>query len=166
MPETSAVPVKPKSDGKLLRREPFAFLGDIEEEMERWFRRPFLAPPAQPRPFRPTTANVWTPRMDVFEQNGTIVVKAELPGLKKEDVTVEIEGEDLVIRGEAKEETEVKEEDYYRIERSSGSFYRRMPLPAGTTPEQVSATLQDGVLEVHIPKPAEATIKPTRVEVK
>jgi HSP20 family protein len=94
------------------------------------------------------------------------VVKAELPGLKKEDVTVEIDGEDLVIKAEAKTESEVKEEGYYRMERSTGSFYRRMPLPAGTTPEQIEATLKDGVLEVRVPKQAEAKTVPTKVEVK
>jgi HSP20 family protein len=168
MPETDTAPVKADANGKLRRREPFAFLDDIEEEMERWFRRPSFAPPAFMRTFRRpfTTATAWAPRTDVYEKNGKLVVTAELPGLKKEDVTVEIDGEDLVIRGETKAETEVKEEDYYRIERNTGSFYRRMPLPAGTTPEQIDATLKDGVLEVHIRRPAEAKTTPTNVEVK
>jgi HSP20 family protein len=168
MPETSTVPVKAVANGKPQRREPFAFLDDFEDEMERVFRHPFVFPTAFLRPFRratPTSAT-WTPKVDVFEKNGAIIAKAELPGLKKEDVTVEIDGEDLVIKGEAKAESEVKEEDYYRIERSTGSFYRRMPLPTGTTPEQIEATLKDGVLEVTIPKPAEAKPTPTKVEVK
>jgi HSP20 family protein len=94
--------------------------------------------------------------MDAYEKDHTIIVKAELPGLKKEDVQVEIEGDDLIIRGQSKAESEVKQEDYYRTERTFGSFYRRMQLPLGVTAEQIEANLTDGVLEVHIPVPAEA----------
>ena len=104
--------------------------------------------------------------MDVYEKDNAIVIKAELPGLKKEEVQVEIDGEDLVIRGESKAESEVKDEDYYRSERSIGSFYRRMPLPAGVTPEQIQANLKDGVLEVRVPKPAEARSEAKKIEVK
>jgi HSP20 family protein len=67
-------------------------------------------------------ALAWAPHMDVYEKDNAIVVKAELPGLKKEDAHVEIDGEDLVIRGESKAESEVKDEHYYRSERSFGSF--------------------------------------------
>jgi HSP20 family protein len=114
------------------------------------------------------TNGTWTSYgfFDEFEKNGSIVLKAELPGLKKEDVRVEMLGDDLVISGEAKSETEVKEQDYYRSERTFGSFYRRVPLPAGTKPEQVEATLTDGVLEVHIPRPATPMTEATKVEVK
>jgi HSP20 family protein len=104
--------------------------------------------------------------MDVYEKDNAIVVKAELPGMKKEDVQVEIEGEDLIIRGESKAESEVKDEDYYRSERSFGSFYRRMPLPAGVTAEQIHASLTDGVLEVRVPKPAEAKAEAKKIPVK
>jgi HSP20 family protein len=158
--ESSTLPVK-KTNGKL---QPFGFFGELEDEMQRFFRWPFALAPT----FLPTFPRVtaWAPRMDIFNKNGTIVLKAELPGLKKEDVHVEVMGEDLIISGESNGETEVKEEDYYRTERSYGSFYRRMPLPAGITAEQVEATLTDGVLEVKIPKPAPAKTGATRVEVK
>jgi HSP20 family protein len=75
-------------------------------------------------------------------------------------------GEDLVIRGESKAESEVKDEDYYRSERSYGSFYRRMPIPAGVTPEQIQANLKDGVLEGRMPKPAEAKTESKKIAVK
>src|SRR5262249_24907636 len=108
----------------------------------------------------------WAPHMDVYEKDNAIVIKAELPGLRKEDVQVEIVGDDLVIRGESKAESEVKDEDYYRSERRFGSFYRRMPVPTGVTPEQIEAALADGVLEVRIPKPAEAKAEPKKIPVK
>jgi HSP20 family protein len=105
-------------------------------------------------------------RTDVFEQNGTLVVKAELPGVKKEDIDVQVEGDELVIRAERMAEQEVKEEDYYRMERSFGSLYRRLPLPAGVKAEQIAATLADGVLEVKIPKPAEAAPRAQKISVR
>jgi HSP20 family protein len=95
----------------------------------------------------------YAPRMDVYERDGTLVLKAELPGLKKEDVQVEIYNGNLIIKGESKTATEVTEEAYYRTERTFGSFYRSLVLPWEVTPEQITATLIDGVLEVRIPKP-------------
>jgi HSP20 family protein len=89
--------------------------------------------------------------MDVYEKDYTLVYKAELPGLKKEDVRVEIDNGYLVIRGESKAEQEVKDDAYYRMERNYGSFYRTVAVPFDITPEQSKATLNDGVLEVQIP---------------
>ena len=169
MAEASMVPVK-SGNGKPHRSEHSGFLDDFEAEMERFWRRPWfgLWRTPMPRSFREFTpaAIKWAPPMDVYEKDNAIVIKAELPGLKKEDVQVEIEGEDLVIRGESKAESEAKDEDYYRSERSFGSFYRRMPLPAGVTPEQIQATLKDGVLEVRVPKPVEAKSEAKKIEVK
>jgi HSP20 family protein len=159
MSQSMPVPVK-KTNGK---PQPFAFFGDLEDDLQRLFRWPFAFTPTYLPTLTKTTA--WAPRMDIFEKNGAIVVEAELPGLEKEDVHVEVQGTDLVISGESKAESEVKEEDYYRSERTFGSFYRRMPVPAGTTAQQITASLTDGVLQVTIPKPAPAP-QPTRVEVK
>jgi HSP20 family protein len=154
------VPVKSRNGAAPRRVEAFAWLDDFAADLERLWARPlsFFTGPL-PRPFfqlagRETLA--WAPRMDAYEKDHIIVVKAELPGLKKEDVQVEVEGDDLVIRGQSKAESEVKQEDYYRTERTFGSFYRRMQLPPGVTPEQIEANLTDGVLEVHIPVPPEA----------
>jgi HSP20 family protein len=105
--------------------------------------------------------------MDVYEQAGALVVKAELPGVKKEEIEITLEEGDLVLRGEHQAETEVKEEAFYRMERSYGSFYRRLPLAGDVKPEQITATLTDGVLEVRIPKPAEeAKTTPQKIAVK
>jgi len=104
------------------------------------------------------------PKVDIFDRNGSIVVKAELPGVKKEDVSVEVEGHDLVIQGKRDEKTETKEENYYRMERSSGSYYRRIPLPDGVKDENVTASYENGVLEVVVPRPQESTPATKKIE--
>jgi HSP20 family protein len=103
----------------------------------------------------PELPGVNMPRVDVFEREGNLVVKAELPGVKKEDIDLQITDGDLVLRAERREEREVKEENWYRMERSSGSLYRRLPIPEGVQADQIQAALTDGVLEVTIPKPPE-----------
>jgi len=133
-----------------------AIRGPISEQLRQQLEvRRFTAPGAMTR----------APRIDVYEKDGIFVLKAELPGLKKEDVQVEVYNGNLVIKGESKAETEVKEEAYYRTERTFGSFYRSVPLPWEVTPEQIKATLTDGVLEVQIPKPVATTPEAIKVPV-
>jgi HSP20 family protein len=125
----------------------------MQDEMERlWGRMPFGVRPLLRRNGELPEARA--PRMDIFEKDGALMVKAELPGVKKEDVAITLDDGDLVIRGESKAESEVKEEDYYRMERSYGSFYRRLPLPFEAQAEDIKASFADGVLEVTVPKPA------------
>jgi HSP20 family protein len=109
---------------------------------------------------------IWRPSVDVYEKDGNLVIKAELPGMKKEDIEVALDQGDLVIRGERKAESEVKEENYYRIERNYGSFYRRIPLPFEVKPDQITASYNDGVLEVRIPKPAQERPQPQRIPLR
>lgn len=108
---------------------------------------------------------IWTPKIDVFEKNGRFVVRAELPGMKKEDVKVEITDEALTLEGERKLEEEEKGQEYYRIERSHGRFYRSIPLPKGTIFEKANAVFKDGVLEVTIPIPKTEGRKARRLEI-
>jgi HSP20 family protein len=169
MPETM-VPVKAANGTTPRRAEPFAWLDDFAAEMERFWTRPFqyFTGPF-PRPFFHLVgreALAWAPRTDVYQKDHTIFVKAELPGLKKEDVQVEVEGDDLIIRGQSKAESEVRQEEYYRTERTFGSFYRRMQLPPGITSDQIHANLADGVLEVQIPVPEEAKTEKKTVPVQ
>jgi len=103
------------------------------------------------------------PAVDVFEKADKFVVKAELPGIKEEDIHVSVVGDTLSIRGEKKTETEVKEEDYYRSERSYGSFYRSIPIPSSVNADKISASFEDGVLEVALPKSAKG--KPRKLTV-
>jgi HSP20 family protein len=168
MVEQTIAPVKKQTNGPLRRWEPFDMFETLQQEMERFWHRPFSFPFAPLTAFSqlPTKVGMtFAPRMDVFEKDNTLVFKAELPGLKKEDVQVEISNGNLVITGESKAEKEVKEDAYYRVERSFGSFYRSLPLPFDVTPEQVTATLTDGVLEVQIPKPVETKPAATKIPV-
>jgi HSP20 family protein len=102
--------------------------------------------------------------VDMFERDGKVVVKAELPGIKREDIEVNISDGQIAISGERREEEETKEEDYYRSERTYGRIVRTLVLPKGCDTEGAVAEVKDGVLEVVIPKHADSTTK--KVEVK
>lgn len=105
------------------------------------------------------------PRVDVFEREGALVVKAEIPGVKKEDIDLEVIDGDLVLRAERKEEREVKDEHWYRMERTFGSLYRRLPLPEGVETDQITANLSDGVLEITLPQPHETAQQPQKITI-
>jgi HSP20 family protein len=106
----------------------------------------------------------FAPAVDIYEDNGSIYVKAELPGVKAEDVHVDVEDHTLTLRGERKLEHEEKREGYHRIESSYGSFTRSFALPESCDTEKVEADMSEGVLTVKIPKKAE--VMPKRIEVK
>lgn len=111
----------------------------------------------------PLEIEEWVPAIDMYEKDNKYMVKAELPGLKEEDVDVSVVGDRLTIKGEKKAETEVKEENYYRSERSYGGFFRSIDLPPDADPAKVEASYDDGVLEVTIPKTA--AVKPKKIKV-
>ncbi|HEU4507638.1 MAG TPA: Hsp20/alpha crystallin family protein [Pyrinomonadaceae bacterium] len=114
-------------------------------EFPRFFQRDFV-------PFRMEFNNVeWVPQIEVLHKNELFMVRADLPGLTKDDVKVELTNELLTISGERKEEKEEKREGLYRSERRYGSFYRQVPLPEGATTEKAEATFHNGVLEITIP---------------
>jgi len=97
----------------------------------------------------------WTPRIDVEETDKEILVKADLPGVDPKDVDVSVHDDTLFLKGEKKEEHEEKKKNYHRVERFEGSFYRAIPLPAGTDPDKVLASSAKGVVTVTIPKKPE-----------
>jgi len=99
------------------------------------------------------------PAVDVYDEQDDVVVKAETPGLSKEDRSVQVTNSTLTIKGEKKREEEVKEDNYYRCERSFGSFTRAVALPCDVKADQVKATFENGVLEVRMPKTEEAKKK-------
>jgi HSP20 family protein len=134
----------------LVRPEPFA------REVDRFFDAFFGAGDSGGRR--------WVPPMDLVEAEDHFVLKADLPGMSEEDVSIEIQDGNLVISGERKSEHESREQGWYRIERSFGSFQRSLTLPDGVDPDAVSANFDRGVLEVRIPKPEER--KPRRVAIK
>jgi HSP20 family protein len=110
--------------------------------------------------------NLWAPQVEVFERGHNIVVRAELPGLNKDDVDVEVDDDALIIRGERHNDVEDEHEGYYRSERSYGSFYRAIPLPDGIDPNSCDATFKDGVLEVTLEKPTQQQSKAKKVNVR
>jgi HSP20 family protein len=97
----------------------------------------------------------WLPHVDVLRRGDELVVRADLPGLKKDDISVDVPNNVLTIRGERKEESREEREGYYGHERSEGSFYRSIPLPENANLDQARARFEDGVLEVALPAPKE-----------
>jgi HSP20 family protein len=105
----------------------------------------------------------WVPAMDLVETDEHLVLKADLPGLERDDVAIEVKDGVLTVSGERKAEHEQKSEGFYRVERSFGSFNRSLTLPRGVAAEGIEASFDKGVLEVRIPKPEEA--KAQRIEI-
>jgi HSP20 family protein len=142
---------------------------DIEHWMERFmddmWRRPFPGLFGGDRwlPIRPLSIRM--PSIDVYEEKDSVVVKAELPGMTKEDIEVNLAGENLTIKGEKKEDKEVKEDNYYRRERSYGSFLRTVALPSEVKSDEIKASFKDGVLEIRMPKTEEAKKKSVSVKI-
>ena len=126
--------------------DPFSFMRRFQEEMDRRTSR-FFGGESGGSP------NVWNPAIEVAERNGQLQVHAELPGLKPEDVKVEVTDDALILEGERKYEHEDKKDGVYRSERHYGKFYREIPLPEGANTEQAKAQFRDGVLEVTLPVP-------------
>jgi HSP20 family protein len=144
--------------------DPFSMLTDMEMAMDRMFGRRW--PFARSLRRLTDTGSGWAPQVDMYEEGDMLVVKAELPGVSKDDVEVMLDRGDLVLKGERKSEHEVKDEHYYQMERSFGSFYRRLPMPEGVQADQLSASFKDGVLEVRTPKPASSGSSPTRIAIQ
>lgn len=109
---------------------------------------------------------LWSPQVEMFERGNNLVVRADLPGLSREDVDVEVDEDALIIRGERRNELDDEQEGYYRSERSYGSFYRAIPLPENVDPTNCQATFRDGVLEITLPKPQPSITKAKRIEVR
>jgi HSP20 family protein len=145
----------------LIRWEPVREVSTIQNEMNRLFNTFFEAPGGHSN--GSTTARRWIPAMDVVETNDDFVLRADLPGLSEQDVSIELEDSVLTISGQRKAEHEERKEGFYRVERASGSFSRSLTLPEGVDPEKVSAKFDHGVLEVWIPKPEQR--KPRKVTI-
>jgi HSP20 family protein len=107
----------------------------------------------------------WAPDVEIFHRNNELVIRADLPGLSRDDVKVEVTEDHLTIQGERKQEHEETREGFYRSERSYGSFFRNVPLPPGTMSDQAKATFKDGVLEIRMPSAVESTRRSRRLEI-
>ncbi|HBG61330.1 MAG: hypothetical protein A2Y03_03500 [Omnitrophica WOR_2 bacterium GWF2_38_59] len=108
----------------------------------------------------------WAPAVDIYDSKDNILIKADLPGLTKDEVEVTIQNNNLILKGEKKKEKEIKEENYYRAERFYGSFYRTIPLSTAVETDKVDASYKDGVLTLKIPKKEEAKPKQITIDVK
>ncbi len=137
------------------------------EDMERYFDRRMREFAAWPfKRLRRPVGEMYFPEIDIFEREGKIIVRADLPGLRPEDVEVSVEGDVLTIKGKREEEREVKEENYYRSERAFGEFFRTVQLPEGVATDAIEATCQNGVLEVAVPRPAAPEPTSVKIQVK
>jgi len=153
---------------------PFSLMRRMAEDMDRMFDsfslgRGFASHPvfgAERDSWRTGTSTEWSPQVEAFRRDDKLVVRADLPGLKKDDVKVEVDDGVLTISGERRDERQEERDDYYRSERTYGQFYRAIPLPDGIDDAQVDASFKDGVLEVSFPAPKPEDRKAKRIQIK
>ena len=144
----------------MVRFDPFRELATMQDRINRIFGETYT------RRFDDdlTQRGEWFPPVDIYENaNQEIVLKAELPGLSREDIEVRVENNTLTLRGERKRDSEIKQDQYHRVERAYGAFSRSFALPTRIDTEQVRAEFKDGVLSIVLPVKAEA--KPRQIEV-
>jgi HSP20 family protein len=158
-----------KGSKELVRAERPVYLAPFEE-MERWFEEAWQRPFSMMRHFlRPEGPagefETVSPSVDIYERGNELVLKADLPGMKKEDLTINLADNVLTISGETKKEEKVEKEDYYRYERSHGSFFRRFELPYDIDAEHIKAHMEDGVLEVKLPRTEEASSRTRKISI-
>ena len=151
---------------------PFQLLRRMTEEMDRAFERLFddagFGRFGLSRPFsgpQPSSAGIWAPSVEAFQKQDKFIVRAELPGLKKDDVEVNVTEDAITIHGQRKEEQERNEEGFFHSERSYGSFYRTIPLPEGVITDSAEASFKDGVLEIRLQAPPNEVSKGRRIEI-
>lgn len=137
----------------------------VEKRFEDFIRRPFsMAGPAWWPGLREAAGEI-APSIDIFEEGDDVVVKAELPGMKKEEIEVSLTEDSITISGEKKMEEKVEKKGYYRHERSYGSFARSFILPSEVRPDEAKAEFKEGVLEIRVPKTEEAKTKVRKVAI-
>jgi HSP20 family protein len=148
----------------IVRWEPFRDLVSIQERMNRLFDEAFRGnPPRAAGEDDWALGGSWAPAVDIYEQEGNIVLKAELPGVDAKDVDIHVENNVLTLRGERRFDSEVKRDNYHRVERAYGSFARSFTLPNVVDTERIKAEYKDGVLRVTLPKKEEA--KPKQISI-
>lgn len=162
---------KSKEKTELILKEetrPEHYFGEMERFFDRFFRRPFsvTAPAAGLGDFfgdYPRLGEI-SPTVDIFEEGHDLVLKAELPGIKKEDLTVTVTENSITISGEKKREEKIEKKDYHWIESSHGSFSRSFRLPGNVNADEADASFKEGILEIRVPKTREAGEKKISVK--
>ncbi len=142
---------------QLIPWDPFQQLVAMSNRLNRTTNDPYT-------PRTEDTFGTWAPPVDIFEKHDHLIIRAEIPGVQKDDVDVRIENGVLTLHGERKQEADVTEGNAYRMERVYGAFTRTFSLPTTVDAAKVTATYKDGVLEVTIPKVE--TAKPKKIEIK
>ncbi|MBC7363251.1 MAG: Hsp20/alpha crystallin family protein [Candidatus Aminicenantes bacterium] len=140
--------------------DPFKDIMILRDRMNRLFEDLVTSPRFEDSELIQST---WSPAVDIYETENELVLTAELPGIDEKDVEIKIEDNTLSIKGERKFEKETKEENYHRIERAYGSFFRSFSLPNYVDQEKISAEFENGLLKIHMPKKPE--VKPRKVKI-
>jgi HSP20 family protein len=143
----------------IIRWDPFRDMVTLREKMNRLFEDVFTGQSES----KELAASSWAPAVDIFETENDLVMTAEVPGIDEKDIEIKIEDNTLILKGARKFEKETKEENYHRIERSYGSFYRAFTLPNSIDPEKIQAEHENGVLKITMPKRTE--LKPRKVKI-
>lgn len=162
---------KPKQGSKeLVKTEKGQLLSPFEQmerQFEEFLRRPFSLLGSSWWPTRRLMApEEFAPSVDIYEENGDVVLKAELPGIKKEDIEVNLNDHLVTVSAVKKKEEKVEDKNFYRQERFYGSFTRSFEIPSEVKADEVKAKFQDGVLEVRLPKTEEAKKKSQKVAIE
>lgn len=158
-----------KGSLSLAKSEPATALSPFEEferRFEEFFRRPFSLMESPWWTRWPALSSEVSPVVDIYEEGGDIVIKAEIPGMKKEEIHVDINEKAVTLSGEKKKEEKVERKDYVRLERSYGSFARTFALPAEVQTDKARAKFKDGVLEIRAPKTPEAASRSRKITVE
>jgi HSP20 family protein len=160
-----------RRDARIARRDAFPFTSPFTL-LQRFFNDDVLnllddfgGRRSQAPAMRTQAPIVWMPKVDVMQRNNELVVRADLPGVKPDDVTVEISDDVITISGERKQEHVEENGSVYRFERTYGTFYREIPLPEGAIANQAKAAFNDGVLEITVPAPPEQVSRGRRLEI-
>jgi HSP20 family protein len=163
--------IAPRERQGLPRREPswaaspFRMLERFADEIDSVFDD-FGLPRTWLRAPMRTAAERWAPQIEMSQQNNELVVRADLPGMKRDDVNVDVTDGAITISGERKQEQQSERGGVYRSERTYGSFYRSIPLPEGAITDQAKATFKDGVLEIRMPAPPDQVTRGRRLQIE
>jgi len=148
----------------IVRWDPFRDLMNLQDRMNRLFDQTLSRTRGDED--EGLTASTWAPAVDIYETADSVVLKAELPGVNRENIDIQVRNNTLTLKGERKFEREVKDEHYLRIERSYGAFQRVFSLPGVVQRDKIKAVFKDGVLEVTLPKAEEAKPKQVKIDPK
>jgi len=144
----------------VIKWDPFRDLNILQDRMNRLFEDTGRG---IRRGEEPAATTIWSPAVDIYETEGEIVVQAELPGMDRKDISLNLENNVLTIRGDRQFKKETKEDNYHRIERSYGGFSRSFSIPTSVDEDKIRADYKDGVLRIALPKKEQA--KPKQIQI-